>query len=678
MLPEIIKECNENLKLAIEAETQNRAQALSDLKFSAGDQWPAFIQVQRELEHRPCLTINKTDAFIRQVVNEMRQQRPQVTAHPVSGGANKKKAEIIEGLLRHIQVNSGADVAYDTAADFQVRMGWGYFRLMARYVREDSFDQELYIERVRNPFSVYFDPNSIAPAGEDAQFCIISELIDKKKFQRKYPKAKWVDFRQLGDGDDKHIWATEKEARIAEYYVIDKVKDTLCMLSNGRTEYKSQIDYDLLQQLGVTIASERETVRRQLKWYKMTALEVLEERELPGRFIPVFPVYGAEYDIEGKVIRYGMVRALQDPQRMYNFWRTAETEVVALAPKAPWLVAEGQIEGYEDVWNAANQKSYAYLPYKPVNTDTGQALPPPMRLPPQGMPAAQINAAMGASEDMKAVAGMFDPALGANGTETSGIMVQRRQRQSDMSNFHFYDNFCRTLKHLGRVILELLPHYYDTERIIRIIGVDGMPSTVTINKKVSDEMGVIKEIENDVTTGEYDIVIDTGPGYQTKRQDAADHMLQALATPLGQQIAATASDVVMRQFDWPGADQIADRLAATNPIAMAEKKMPDNVPDEAKAVISNLLAQNQQLQQQLQAAQVEQKYKLDLEKMKIEGRMQEVEITDATKREDMRSRDTTELQKQAMQSQTALILADMEGAIESNKVAAAMKRSAQS
>ncbi|MCP3709736.1 hypothetical protein M3I54_22595 [Paraburkholderia sp. CNPSo 3274] len=656
----IIKECNDNLKTAVEAETENRSEALNDLKFAAGDQWPDMIQSARELEHRPCLVINKTDSFVRQVVNNMREQRPRIQVHAISDGADKQKAKVIAGLIRHIQVKSKADTAYDTAADWQVRTGLGYFRLNTRYVRENSFDQEICFNRIRNRFTVYFDPASVELDGSDAEWCIITDRMRKKKFQRKYPKAKWVDFKALGAGDELNDWANGDEIRVAEYFKLDKVEDTLWLLSNGKTVFKSQAKLDEMQAAGVTVAQERATVRRRLMWYKMTALEILDQRELPGRWIPVFPVYGAEYDIDGKVIRYGMVRGLQDPQRMYNFWRTAETEIVALAPKAPWLVEEGQIEGHEEEWDNANNRSYSHLKYKGVMIDGVTPAPPPERLQPQGMPQAQVNAAMGASEDMKAVAGMFDPALGAEGQETSGTMVQRRQKQSDRSNFHFYDNLCITMKHAGMVILDWVPHYYDTQRTIRIIGEDGVPDSVTINQKQRDEAGTIQQVLNDVTMGEYDIVMDVGPGYDTKREEAADNMLGMLATPLGEKVAMVADDIVMRQFDWPGADQIADRLAAANPIAGVESQIPDDVPDQAKSLIAHLVAQNKQMSSALQQAELDRKYRITSEQMKQAGENQRTALTDQTKRHDIASRDATAITMQSMQDSIALILAHLD------------------
>jgi hypothetical protein len=672
----IIKECNDNLKTAVEAETENRSEALNDLKFAAGDQWPDMIQSARELEHRPCLVINKTDSFVRQIVNNMREQRPRIQVHAISDGADKQKAKVVAGLIRHIQVKSKADTAYDTAADWQVRTGLGYFRLNTRYVRENSFDQEICFNRIRNRFTVYFDPASVELDGSDAEWCIITDRMRKKKFQRKYPKAKWVDFKALGAGDELNDWANGDEIRVAEYFKLDKIEDTLWLLSNGKTVFKSQAKLDEMNAAGVTVIQERATVRRRLMWFKMTALEILDQRELPGRWIPVFPVYGAEYDIDGKVIRYGMVRGLQDPQRMYNFWRTAETEIVALAPKAPWLVEEGQVEGHEEEWDNANNRSYSHLKYKGVMIDGVTPAPPPTRLQPQGLPEAQVNAAMGASEDMKAVAGMFDPALGAEGQETSGLMVARRQKQSDRSNFHFYDNLCITMKHAGMVMLDWIPHYYDTQRTIRIIGEDGVPDSVMINQKQRNELGVITQVLNDVTVGEYDIVMDVGPGYDTKREEAADNMLGMLATPLGEKVAMVADDIVMRQFDWPGADQIADRLAAANPIAGVESQIPDDVPDQAKAFIAHLVAQNKQLNGALQQAELDRKYRLTSEQIKQSGENQRTALQDETKRHDIASRDATAITIQSMQDRIEMILAHLDLKKEEARLEAGAKNAA--
>jgi hypothetical protein len=284
-------------------------------------------------------------------------------------------------------------------------------------------------------------------------------------------------------------------------------------------------------------------------------------------------------------------------------------------------MAEGQDEGYEEEWNTANNRSYSRLKYKPMHDEQGKLLPPPQRLGPQPVPTGAIQAAMAASEDLKAVAGMFDPALGAPGQETSGVMVQARQGQSDLSNYHFYDNLTRSIRHTGKIILDLIPHYYDTQRVVRCIGEDGEPESVTINEKQTDEAGAIQKVLNDVTTGTYDVVMDTGPGFQTKRQEAAAGLLEMLKTELGKQIAQVAPDIIVRQLDIPGIDAVADRLAAANPVAQQEKNLPPDLPDEARAMIMHLTAQNQQMQQQLQKLTQEKQASMFAEQMRQQGKL---------------------------------------------------------
>jgi len=621
-MSEIITEMRRRLKLARDAEGGNRADQLEDIRFSFGEQWPAAMKVARQQEGRPALTINKTDTFVRSVVNNMRASRPRIRVHPVSDGACVKKANVIEGLIRHIEVNSNADLAYDTAAEYQVRAGEGFWRICSRYVADDSFDQELYIDRIRNPFTVYMDPSATMPDGSDAEWCIITSSMKKDAFRKKYPRAKVTDVKDLGPGDDAAVWASAENVVVAEYYRFIDKQDELWLLSNGDKVLKSRspmTEHDLLVRYNIRVVHRRPTTSRQLKWSLCTAVEELDEREQPGKHIPVVRAVGAEMLDNGKVIRFGMVRQLKDPQRMYNYWRTQETEFVALAPLAPWLIAEGQDEGHENEWANANRKSYSRLVYKPVHDDEGSPLPPPQRLTPQQIPAASVNAAMAASEDLKAVAGMFDPALGAPGQETSGKMVQARQGQSDMSNYHFYDNLTRAISHTGVILLDLIPYYYDTQRVIRILGVDGVPETLTINEKQRDEFGAIQQVLNDMTIGTYDVVMDTGPGYQTKRQENSDMLLGLLKTM--PQVGQVAGDLVVRQMDFEAAQDVADRLAAANPIAMAEKKLPDNLPDEAKALIAHLSSANQQLQQTVQALQTEIKAKLSVEHVRQQGKL---------------------------------------------------------
>jgi len=601
----VADEAKSRLQLAIDADSQNRIAADDDLKFAAGDQWPTAIKMQRELDRRPCLTINKTDTFVRNVVNNMRQQRPRIKVHPVADGADVQTSDVIEGLIRHIEVQSNADQAYDTAADYQVRTGLGYIRILAEYIDEMSWDQELKIERVRNPFSVYMDPGSIAPDGSDSKWCIVTGIMKLEDFRRMYPGKREQSFTPLGDKTGGY--PRSDEIMIAEYFRVVEVPTKLLKLTSGKSYFEGAPELLGASKIGDfagpdMIMDSRDSMKRKVKWSKINATEELESRDWAGKHIPIVPVYGAELLQDGKVIRYGMVRNIKDPQRMYNFWRTAETEFVALAPKAPWLMAEGQDEGHEDEWNNANIKNYSSLKYVPVTDDNGQTLPPPMRQQPQAIPAASVNAAMSASEDLKAVAGMFDPALGAPGQETSGTMVSKRQSQSDLSNYHFYDNLTRSIRWVGLLLLDLIPHYYNQERTVRIIGVDGNPKSTQINKQAVDK------VLNDLTVGRYDVVMDTGPGYDTKRLEASDTMIQMVkAMP---ELAKIAGDMIVRQMDFPGANDLADRMAMANPLAQIDKEIPEDMPPEARQMLAQALGQVKQLQQQVQQLTMEKQAKV--------------------------------------------------------------------
>lgn len=656
----VTEEARARLQLAIEADGGNRAAAMDDLKFAAGDQWPAEIQMQRQLDRRPCLTINKTDTFVRSVVNNMRQQRPRIKVHPVSDGADEAVSDVIEGLIRHIEVSSNADSAYDTAADFQVRMGWGYVRLLAKYTDEKSWDQDLYIERVRNPFSVYYDPGSTQPDGLDCEWCLIVEPMKKAEYEQLYPDAIVADFK--GPGDDLAGIAKKDEILVAEYWRIESKPEKLCRLSNGDTVWFSDLpDAATLQAHGLMIVHQRESMKRVVKWSKLSGdPKELEKRDWAGKYIPVFPAYGAELLENGKLIRYGMVRNLKDPQKMYNFWRTQETEFVALAPKAPWLMAEGQDEGHEDDWDNANVKNYSSLKYKPVTDEAGQTLPPPQRQQPQAVPAASVNAAMAASEDLKAVAGMFDPALGAQGNETSGDMVHKRQQQSDLSNYHFYDNLTRTIRGIGLAILDLIPYYYDTQRVIRIIGEDGNPKSTQINQPKQDQqqdpmtgqMMAIQKVLNDLTVGTYDVVMETGPGYDTKRQEGAENMLKLLS--LNPEAAKVGMDIAVRMMDFPGANELADRLAMANPFAKIDEQLPDDMDPKAKQMLAQAMGQIQQLQGQLQELQREKEAKIFGVQVKEQAVTQRQQLIEDAETNRLHIREVGEEERAHLKSRTEL------------------------
>ena len=606
-----ITEAKQFLTFCNDADSNNRAEALEDILFCSGDQWPVELQNSRSLESRPCLTINKLDAYCRQITNQQRQQRPRIKVHGMNNESDAKVAEILQGICRHIEVNSNADDAYDHAFDFAVRMGWGYWRVETDYVNDKSFDQEIYIRRINNPFTVYFDPNSILPNGQDAEKCLITEVIRKETFRKMYPDADdGSGFHQRGTGDTDSEWIMKEDIRIAEYFWTERKPEDLILLSDGNHVFASEMPKKaLLEDAGIYEVSRRKSFKKVIKWCKMSGMEILEEGTWAGKYIPVVRVTGQQLIVHNKKKYFGLARQAKDPQKMYNFWQTALTESVALAPKAKWLLAEGQDEGHENEWAQANIKAMPVLRYKQTDIE-GRPAPAPQRLQPEPPPAGVMAAAQALSADLMAVIGIYDPAQLPSGN-ISGKALQGQQQAVDMTNYHYYDNLTQSIAYTGRIILDLIPQIYDTERVMRIIGDDGKPELVTLNQQGQDEQGIAK-ILNDVTVGEYDVVMETGPGYNSKRQESVDAMLGMLqADPT---LMQTAGDLIFRNMDFPGAEIIADRMAAANPMAQIDDKSP--IPPQVQMQLKASQAQVQQMQQQIQQMQIAMQQRQDIEQVK--------------------------------------------------------------
>lgn len=669
-----IQEAVEFLKFANDADTMNRQEALEDLKFGGGDQWPVELQNSRNLESRPVITVNKVDNYCRQVANQQRQQRPRIKVHATNTHDDMVDAQTIGGIIRHIEVNSNADHAYDNAFEYAVRMGWGYMRVKTNYVSEDSFDQEIYIDPIDNPFTVYFDPNSVAPDGSDADRCLITTMMRKDEFRKMYPDADdgGTSFTQRGTGDSQSEWITREDIRLAEYYYTVKEKATLYLLSDGTSTFADDKDFfKRLDAFGITVVDKRDSYKKTIKYVKLTAVEIIEERDWAGKYIPIVPVYGRHIVIGDKRKKFGMIRHAKDPQRMYNFWQTSITESVALAPKAKWLLAEGQDENHESDWANANIKSFPLLRYKQTDID-GRPAPPPTRLQPEPPPTGVMAAAMGVDNDIKNIMGIFDPAQLGQGN-ISGKALNGQQQQVDLTNFDYYDNLTRSISHIGKICLDLIPKIYDTERVMRIIGDDGKPELLTINQR--DSVG---RVLNDISVGQYDVVMETGPGYNSKRQEAVDNMLPLLSA--APELMKVAGDLVFRNMDWPGADIIADRLAAANPMAQIDDK--SKVPPQVQMQLAMSQKQIQELTQALQARDLMLKNRMDVEQMKQDSetkrtlmketnRAHESELRDASDREEMRMRvdgqahDTvvktqTQLEIERMKAEIAMLLAQMD------------------
>ena len=567
------------LQMAQAAYSDSREDELDDLRFMAGSpdnqwQWPADVLATRgsvqgqTINARPCLTINKLPQHVRQVTNEQRQNRPAGKVIPADDNADVQVAEIFNGVMRHIEYMSDADVAYDTACDNQVTYGEGYIRLLTEYCNEDSFDQDIRIVRVRNSFSVYMDPTIQDPCGSDAEYCFVTEDILKAEYERMFPDAAPIStIMSQGVGNESMAqWLAEDTIRIAEYFYKTYEKATLHLYPDNQTAFSgTPQDANLKAMFGKPIRS-REVDRQKIMWMKTNGFDILDEREWPGKFIPVVRVVGNEWEVEGKLYISGLVRNAKDAQRMYNYWTSQEAEMLALAPKAPFIGYGGQFEGYEMQWKTANTTNWPYLEVNPDVTDgAGAVLPLPQRAAPPLPQTGLIQAKMGAGEDIKATTGQYDASLGQQGNERSAKAIVAREKQGDVGTYHYVDNLARAIRHITRQIVDMIPKIYDTQRIARIIGVDGEVSMVKFNptqkepvKEVRDQMGALIEKVYNPGVGTYDVMVTTGPGYMTKRQEALDAMSQILQS--NPALWSVAGDLFVKNMDWPGAQEMADRF----------------------------------------------------------------------------------------------------------------------
>ena len=630
------------LREANDAESENRQLGLQALQFRYGDQWPQYAVASRGLE-RPQLTINETNTYIKKVCNAQRQQKPRVKASPINNEADDKIAKVITGLFRHIENISDADYAYDTAFDFAATIGWGYFRMRTDYIAPDSFDQEIYIEAVNNPFCVYFDPNSKLPDGSDSDRALITDIMAKTAFEKMYPGATTNGFADRGTGDSSPDWVTDQDIRLAEFYYAERVRHKLVALSDGSAIWEDQLPpAQVIQQAGILVTGTRESMRRTIKWCKQTGYEILEEKTLPGRWIPVIPVKWTDVMIDSRRVWQGMVKDMMDPARMNNFWQTAITETLAMAPKAKWLVPEGADEGHERDFATANTSPTAVLRYKTTGVD-GKDLPPPERIQPDPPPAGMIEATFMAQQNLSRAAGVFDPAVRGGAQHKSDKTLNAERSQAENSNYDGYDNLTRSIKHCGRIALSWVPSTYDTQRVQRIIGEDGREEMVVLNEKVqkpNKDTGAIEEvIQNNLQVGLYDVVMETGPGYDTKRQEGVAAMIDLMATPLGEKVAQSADDLIVRSMDFPGSDLVADRLAAANPLSQIDEK--SDIPPQAQMLIKNLQTQLQQATQAIGQLQQEIKLRGGIEKIKQDGATQRTLMQTTTQAHDSQLRSAT-------------------------------------
>lgn len=658
---DILKQALEDYDAAYLAQRGNIDDANEDLRFRRGrkeDQWSKEALDMRG--DRPCLTINGIPQFIRQVTGDMRQMRPSIKVNPVDSRGDPKTAEVLAGLVRYVENRSFAKHIYTTAADSQVACGIGHWQVTSEYAGSSTFNQELRIVGIEDGVSVLWDPDSILPTREDAMFCHVPFDISQRKFKKQWPdkaaEGFGHDFVNATDG-----WYTGDSVRVTVYWLKKPIKRSLVLAPDGAiddvTDQTEGFTKDKLADAAAFYESQgyRFEQRDSFKVcrYLMTAGTILEgPTEWPGMHIPIVPVLGEEVRIGRETYRHGVVRYARDPQRMVNYYASAEAEVIALQPKAPYVATLKQVQNHMDQWETANTQNHSVL----IFDADPQAPGAPQRVaPPQASQAIQLGKG-NALEDMKRVIGIYDAGLGAKSNETSGVAINARDRQSDTGTFVYIDNFNMAIQRTGQILLDLIPHIYDTERRIRIIGADGSENLVDINKPKIQ--GGQESIQHDVTVGAYDVTLDTGPSYATRRQEAQDGMKAFLqAFP---EAAPVIGDLYAKGQDWQYASEISERLQAVLPPQIKQMIEKDKLAENPEAEPNPEQAAAQEAQQkQMQAQQMMEAAGMEKIKLEVQEAQAKAETAAQNARKAKADADKAEFDAQAAKENIGKVKADV-------------------
>lgn len=593
-----LSEARDRFKRCAEAEDPQRKVILACKQFRALNQWPDEIKIQRQggpalqgqaaQPPRPMLTIDRISQPTRQVSNSVKAANFSINVQPNGYGADDETAKIYKGLLRWIQNRARPEAPVDWAADGAAEGGLGWFRIRADYAVHDLppdgvfgpeyGDQDLCLERIKNNLAVYCDPAAVKPTRSDARYMFVTEDVPKDEFKRRWPNANITsldEFRATGDDSDKQGWVSEDSYRVAEYWCVTYKPHDLIEVKGPAGQTVWMLSADVPKDTPKAMRGKTRTLLKPVVTMEtITATEILDKADWLGRRIPLFPIIGEELDVDGLTVLRGVIQPAMDAQRMVNYMYSAAIETVALAPKAPLIVAEGQVERYASIWQNANRFNYSYLPYTPISL-MGTMVPPPGR--DQAEPAIQAMVLMldRSEEGIKATTAIYDQSLGRSDRDDSGKKVLALQKQSELTNSNYIDNVVTTLTEAGDELVYLLPKYYDRpERVVQILGIDDQPEQVMLGvpfqktpqgpQKVA---GVTPEMVKaqqglaqfyDLSKGRYAVTVTVGKSHTTKRAEGSEAMLELVSAQPN--LLQVFGDLLFRDLDFPGAPEISERM----------------------------------------------------------------------------------------------------------------------
>lgn len=580
---DIIQEALERYTIASECDMEERGLALDDLKFEHNEdnyQWPADIRTQRERSKspRPCLSLNKIPEKINEVEGEFKQMRPSFKIRGVDSASDPKVANIIGGIIRQIEYGSNAKSAYNHSHSQSLKCGRGGWRIDIEDSPADPFVKDIVINRIANVLAIIIDPDSQKQDRSDANYMFLVSEMSIKEFESKYPDADPVEW-PVDAKTEKTGWRTDTTIRVVEYWWKEDETRTFYRVERLINGIPIQLTVKQDKLLGSdTIVEQKEAEVKVVRWAKLTFNQILDgPTEWPSRYIPIIFEVGRETNIDGQNKMKGMVRDAKTPQQMYNFWSSSITEQIALSPKAPYLVTPAMLKGFQNMWDQSNIENFLYLFYNP---DPKMPQGYPKREPPPLLSPAIGHELQRMAHDIMSAMGIYQASLGAQGPEVSGKAILAKQKQGSLGSYTFTDNFQIALVYSMKVIIDLIPYVYDTERIIRIRGEDGSEKSVPINARpvspmlkqqefspdlISDAREGVTEYINDMTVGAYDVVVSIGPSYDTQRQEALAVLMELVGNI--PQFGPATVDLIVQNIDVPGvADELVKRAKKIVPV----------------------------------------------------------------------------------------------------------------
>ena len=642
--------------------------SMDDLRFcSHENQWPADVRQMRS--GRPCYTADRLNAQVKQLTNAQRENRPACTCHAINDLACPDTAEVIQGMFRHQDNRSNTSQAVDTAGDWQVRVGLGFWRLVPRYIKSGSFDQEIRIERISNPFNVLIDPSYRMADGGDMGWAFIMNWMDREEFKVTYPGSdlsQMNDAQWLATGQSDHRWFRKgsKEVLVCEHFWKENVPEELYQLHDQTIVTAAEFE---ATHGGKSIKpkdyrNHRTQYKTTVHWYKLNGLELLEETTVPmnpdAAYVPLVPVFGDELMEDGRLIYSGIVRRVKEEQMMLNVVKTTAVEMIAALPKQPWLGPQGFMGDRAILWQEANVRNVQALEYE-YQTYDNKPLPPPVRQTSEPPIQAIMEFAQSVENDIKATPGMYDPAMGNKmSNDQSGVAIKNLQTQGSVGNYHFSDNLSRAIQLDARIRLSMMPYIYNTKRVEHILGLDNSHKLVTINGTgeigpdgrpaetgCESPEGVAKVF--DLTVGEYDVVVSSGPSYETKRAENLDTMIQmASSDPT---FLPQAKDILVGEMDSPVAVQLQERFRKFLPPGIIPPD-PDKPGAQLPPEVAQGMQQDHQMIQMLQAKLAEATNILTKTQMELQAKQQISTESNQTKLEVERMRITNEANQLAFTS----------------------------